>query len=254
MPVPDTTNFSLQNVVDVIPDSQTSLQGCFDDSIDALFDPAYKGSKNSLYNFRNYGSGGVVWFNPDGGGNGDVYDLDSNWNTVRDSADGNGVDTTGSFSVWVDYTGGSYYIYRGFMRFDLRAIYSEATCVDAGLGIDITTTYGDESEVVGLVGTQGDTLTTADFDAFGATFDVYVMNNWVDTPESPFDDFDVALLSNDADQKQRIADAFGGYLYIAFVNTFYDQLDDAPSDKNGIEIYRSGGADNQPGLRIEFST
>lgn len=52
--VPNTSTFSLQNVVKVT--GGTSLQEAFDLSIDSLFDIAYKGDKTSLYNFRNYGS------------------------------------------------------------------------------------------------------------------------------------------------------------------------------------------------------
>ena len=53
--VPDTTTFSLQDVVDVIlPSGGDTLQDCFNESTDMDFDATYKGSKNSLYNFRNY--------------------------------------------------------------------------------------------------------------------------------------------------------------------------------------------------------
>jgi len=50
--VPDTNTFSLQNVVAVVGGSD--LITAYANSIDSYFDPVYKGSKNSLYNFRNY--------------------------------------------------------------------------------------------------------------------------------------------------------------------------------------------------------
>jgi len=50
--VPDTTTFGLQDVQAVIGDGD--LQTCFANSIDSGFDDVYKGSKNGLYNFRNY--------------------------------------------------------------------------------------------------------------------------------------------------------------------------------------------------------
>ena len=50
--VPNTATFSLQNVVDIV--GGTNLTQAFANSIDANFDPAYKGAKNNLYNFRNY--------------------------------------------------------------------------------------------------------------------------------------------------------------------------------------------------------
>lgn len=60
--VPNTNTFSLQDVVNVT--GGTSLQAAFDNSIDAYFDPAYKGSKNNLLNFRNYVSEASDWFLP----------------------------------------------------------------------------------------------------------------------------------------------------------------------------------------------
>lgn len=44
--------FSLQDVIAVVGGSD--LLACFANSVDACFDPAYKGSKNALYCFRNY--------------------------------------------------------------------------------------------------------------------------------------------------------------------------------------------------------
>jgi len=56
--VPNTDTFSLQDVYNAVhahaSGTQTNLQSCFDNSIDSYFDATYKGSKNSLYNFRNY--------------------------------------------------------------------------------------------------------------------------------------------------------------------------------------------------------
>ena len=55
MGVPDTTTFTLQNVVDEI-DNDDNLVGCFNDANANYFDSSYEGSKNQLLNFRNYGS------------------------------------------------------------------------------------------------------------------------------------------------------------------------------------------------------
>jgi hypothetical protein len=53
--VPDTTDFSLQDVCDVIIGSQDDLVECFAEASANYFNPAYEGSKNSLLNFRDYG-------------------------------------------------------------------------------------------------------------------------------------------------------------------------------------------------------
>lgn len=54
MAVPDTTTFTLQDVVDEINPTTNDLVSCFTDANAANFDPTYEGSKNSLLNFRNY--------------------------------------------------------------------------------------------------------------------------------------------------------------------------------------------------------
>ena len=50
--VPNTTTFSLINVTTVV--GGTNLVSAFTNAVDAQFDPAYKGAKNNLLNFRNY--------------------------------------------------------------------------------------------------------------------------------------------------------------------------------------------------------
>ncbi len=60
--VPDTNTFALTDVVAAVEDHaggiSDTLSDAFAHSIDSYFDSAYKGSKNSLYNFRNYGPNG----------------------------------------------------------------------------------------------------------------------------------------------------------------------------------------------------
>ena len=50
--VPNTTTFHLTDVTAVV--GGTSLSQAFTNSVDSYFDPAYKGSKDRLSNFRNY--------------------------------------------------------------------------------------------------------------------------------------------------------------------------------------------------------
>ena len=56
MGVPNTTTFSLQDVVDEIKPTTDDLVDCFADAVSGSFDPSYEGSKNALLNFRNYGA------------------------------------------------------------------------------------------------------------------------------------------------------------------------------------------------------
>ena len=54
--VPNTTTFSLQDVVNSVNPTTDDLQDCFNDADSAQFDPSYAGAKDRLYNFRNYGN------------------------------------------------------------------------------------------------------------------------------------------------------------------------------------------------------
>ena len=54
MGVPNTTTFTLQNVVDVVNPTSDDLEDCFADAVASKFDSNYEGSKNQLLNFRNY--------------------------------------------------------------------------------------------------------------------------------------------------------------------------------------------------------
>lgn len=55
MGVPNTTTFSLQDVVNVVNPSENSLNGCINDAVEDLYDTTYYTSPaTSLYEFRNY--------------------------------------------------------------------------------------------------------------------------------------------------------------------------------------------------------
>jgi hypothetical protein len=54
MAVPNTTNFTLQDVVDEINPANDTLTNCFAASIDDGFVSSYKGNKDRLSNFRGY--------------------------------------------------------------------------------------------------------------------------------------------------------------------------------------------------------
>lgn len=250
--VPDTNTFSLQDVVDVLPGSQNSLQDCFDDAIDDFFDPTYKGSKNSLYNFRNYGGSVEMWFEYGiGSAAGYVDHNNASWATVRGATTGSNAYTSGDWEVYVDYTGGVYYINRAFMRFDLSIIPATATCEEAGIGFDAVTTYGSSIYPVGLEGTQGATIGTDDFDAF--TFSDYLFSDYTVGPGVPFDAWGYSLESTGSTQLGQVEAAFGDYLYLAIINGYYDNGNNAPSNKQGMRIFRSGEILVPPELRIVFT-
>ena len=54
--VPDTTTFTLADVVAAVLPSSNDLIECFDDAVDGAFDSSYgPGNKKELLQFRNYG-------------------------------------------------------------------------------------------------------------------------------------------------------------------------------------------------------
>jgi hypothetical protein len=56
MAVPNTSTFTLQDVVNEVNPTTDDLIDCFADAVASKFDAVYSGSKNQLLNFRNYGS------------------------------------------------------------------------------------------------------------------------------------------------------------------------------------------------------
>ena len=72
MGVPDTTTFTLQNVVDEI-DNDDNLVGCFNDAIASYFDSNYgPGDESNLLQFRNYGSQNALTSFSSGSGQADA--------------------------------------------------------------------------------------------------------------------------------------------------------------------------------------
>tara|TARA_R110002060_G_C2027463_1_gene93009 strand:+ start:36 stop:467 length:432 start_codon:yes stop_codon:yes gene_type:complete len=63
MGVPDTTTFTLQDVVDVVNPTTDDLEACFDDAVAGDFDSSYgPGDESNLLQFRNYDSSGPTPF------------------------------------------------------------------------------------------------------------------------------------------------------------------------------------------------
>lgn len=63
MAVPDTTTFTLQDVVDEVVPTTDDLVDCFADADADKFNSEYKGNKDRLLNFRNYGAQNLVLTN-----------------------------------------------------------------------------------------------------------------------------------------------------------------------------------------------
>jgi len=104
--VPDTNDFGLDRVVEVInPSTTNSLIDCFNEAEETLFDEEYVGNQDRLYNFRNYGYETTrnITIN--------VKDQDTNSNIQGASVDVSGYgskDTNSSGDVTFELPDGSY--------------------------------------------------------------------------------------------------------------------------------------------------
>jgi hypothetical protein len=95
--VPNTTTFTLQDVVDEVNPTTNDLQDCFSDAIADYFNPTYEGSKNSLLNFRDYGSHNAT---ADLSGAYLVWELDAITSGVVQDATANNNDGTLNGTSW----------------------------------------------------------------------------------------------------------------------------------------------------------
>lgn len=253
--VPDTNTFSLQDVVDVVNPAVNSLRGCFNDAIDYYFQDAYKGSKDRLSNFRGYGNAVGKYFDLETANDGFIDESGINWNTVHGSLSGNNVDSVNDYEVYVDYSGSLYYIYRTFLSFDLSQIPAGSTCDKALLGLRTLDEYAGASEdyPVGCLGSQSSPLVVDDFDAL--TFADVAFDSFEDDDGTIFSSqgFNRQIRSYGSAQRALIAGKFGGTLDIAIINDIYDQSDNPPSSKYGVQIFRAGEFYAPPVLYIEFT-
>jgi hypothetical protein len=254
--VPDTTTFSLQDVVDVIPGTQTSLQECFDEAIEYFFDPAYAGSKTSLLNFRNYGGNVEYQYAYIGAASGELYKVGAGWSTQRNAGTADALVQVGDIEVSVDevIAGVNYNIYRNFFAYDLSDIPAGSTCNDAILGFRETDQFSSSNfDPIGVVAAQGIALAVGDFGSLtfsSILFDVYAS---LDTgkwgSETGFTD----QLSASGAGRLLVEDAFGGTLYVAMINDYHDRQDNAPDGHYGIEHQFSGELYSGADLYLRFS-
>ena len=104
MGVPDTTTFTLQNVVDEI-DNDDNLVGCFNDANANYFDPSYEGSQNQLLNFRNYGSQNALTQFTGSGGQNDFKFLCAQSTTTNYWHNGSGTYPVVNDDIYTDSNG-----------------------------------------------------------------------------------------------------------------------------------------------------
>jgi hypothetical protein len=255
MAVPDTNTFTLQNVVDEVNPTTNDLADCFADANPLYFDPTYEGSKNSLLNFRNYGSVLIGEFGLAEGSisHGYVWNEDEVWSDTRDATFGVAAVTSGDYKVGVGYGGGSFIIYRNFWTFNLASL-SGKTIVSAKLEFAITSQTGiDVGGVIARIGSQAKYLGVGDFDAFSST--EYAFTRYIKINASGACRAYIRLEAANLAELNAIEGAFGGSLKLAILHD-YDEEDIQPSSELSYTFYRAGecvtGCICQPRLTISY--
>lgn len=169
--VPDTSTFSLQDVVDAVLPSTDDLLECFNDAIPWKFDPRHVGTHDDMLEFRNYG--GVK----DDRGirieHTTLYGAHPTWSTLRTLP--TGVIDTDTFKHYVYVDGTNITIKRVFVEFDLSHIPYGAECTEAIFFVSEMAVHGT-TEIAVLKGTQHSPVITGDFDEF--TFDDHALGPW----------------------------------------------------------------------------
>jgi len=253
--VPDTTTFSLQDVVDVIPGAQISLQDCFDDAIDYFFDFAYAGSKDALLHFRNYGGNVDAQYSYTSAASGELYKTGAGWATQRGAGSANSIVQVGDIEISVnEIIAGNFGISRNFFAYDLTDIPVAATCNDAILGFLEKDQFGGSNyEPIGVVASQGIALAVGDFGSLTFSSIMFSIYAALDTDkwgsETGFSD----QLMASAGGRLLVDNAFGGILYVAMINDYHDRQDNEPDGHYGIEQQYSGEVVSGANLYLNFS-
>lgn len=143
MAVPNTTTFSLQDVINELGiTSNKSLSNCFTLAIDGLFDSSYKQSKTELDDFRNYNAGlTLVQFQMTSQKyftNLDVNCLNNTYTTYWH--DGTGLDPTVGDTIYEDSAGTTLHDGRFFGSNGFRKTSNSQLIIQVGINGNVTTT------------------------------------------------------------------------------------------------------------------
>ncbi len=245
--VPNTNTFNLQNVTSITGGS--SLQDAFDNSIDLLFDPTYKGDKTNLLNFRNYGYSTSSFTLSSWDNISEINWYNSSWSTLRESVYGQ-VNSDTPLKVGNKRVGSTYYIRRTFIRFDLSSL-SGKTCCGARINWGVTSKVGNTNLYV-LEGTQSVPVQYSDFSSFTSTLLLYSCAYYSQTSPPYY-----VVISTPSAYFSTIESYFGGYIDLVLLSE-EDYINSAPGDgiENNVSLWITGealsGNVSAPSLSIDY--
>ena len=232
--VPNTATFSLQDVVNVT--GGTSLTAAFANAQDRYFDSAYKGTKTSLMNFRNYGYDEVM-IDRDDNYCADIYNSGSTWSTVRGAGSGslNGADP---YRIRTQNSAGTYIISRTFLGFDLSSLAGKSA-VDLEYRHGLRAYSGAPSLKV-VNGTQSSPVGTGDYDAFTFGDEIISASVNIISPNGSLSYYLNAVASSS--ELSTISSTYFGAMFKIALLEAYDNNDYAPSSGEDVkyELWKAG--------------
>jgi hypothetical protein len=160
---------------------------------------------------------------------GSIENYGSTWSSVRGASSGSSSTTINS-SIFISaiYGRDTYFINRGFLRYDTSSIPSGVT-IDSVLFYCKTPPVGGSKTISIQEGTQGSTITTDDFDAFTgsslATINLNAGSTWFNATIT-----DCSFLN------------ISGYSYLCIREYDHDYQDDAPT--SSVATYNIFSADS----------
>ena len=135
MGVPNTSTFSLQDVVNVVNPTTDDLVDCFADAVASKFDSTYSGSKNQLLNFRNYDSSSLTPFTCSGNPTEPIPCNEPTSNQITAYHDGNGAGPVVNDYCYFDAAGNSPMINKTRKYFPTNSVEVDASFATNAQGV-----------------------------------------------------------------------------------------------------------------------
>jgi len=135
MGVPNTSTFSLQDVVNTVNPTTDDLVDSFADAVARKFDSSYSGSKDTLLNFRNYDSSSLTAFTCSGNPTEPIPCNEPTSNQITAYHDGNGPGPVVNDYCYFDAAGNSPMINKTRKYFPTNSVEVDAAFATNAFGV-----------------------------------------------------------------------------------------------------------------------